>query len=298
MIGSHAEAVECVVSVAELGEQLSGLRLRDAPALKAMRRSLERHGQLSAIVLFRDGSDCTRLELLDGFKRLSSARMLGWKSLRATVRDVDVVAAKAQIAALHDGRGLSEIEEGFIVRSLYRDDGLSQPEIARLLDRHKSWVFRRLLLVEALEPAVQADVRLGLLAPRAAMALAQLPRGNQRAAAMVVIQHGLTVRQTERLAAELLERPDEVRAEWLARKLEVGGAAKPTRQSRGAVDGIATDIATLHRVAARLQARLLATPFGALPAADVLLDALVSLAPVLAALERTVATMIGKEQAA
>ena len=69
------------------------------------------------------------------------------------------------------------------MRSLYRDDGLRQPEIARRLGRHKSWVCRRLMLVEALDPAVQADVRLGLLAPRAAAPDARLPRGNQRRAA-------------------------------------------------------------------------------------------------------------------
>jgi len=91
--------------------------------------------------------------------------------------------------------------EGWLVRSLYRDDKLSQPEIARRLDRHKSWVCRQLVLVEALDLAVQADVRLGLLVPRAAIALAALPRGNQVPASAVVIRRGLTVRQTERLIA-------------------------------------------------------------------------------------------------
>jgi hypothetical protein len=99
-----------------------------------------------------------------------------------------------------------------LVRSLYRDDKLSQPEIARRLDRHKSWVCRRLVLVEALDPAVQADVRLGLLAPRAAIALAALPRGNQVAASAVVIRRGLTVAQTERLVAELRDQPEAARA--------------------------------------------------------------------------------------
>jgi len=63
--------------------------------------------------------------------------------------------------------------------------------------------------VEALDPAVQADVRLGLLMPRAAVVLGQLPRGNQHAAAGVVIRHGLTVRQVELWVAELLACADE-----------------------------------------------------------------------------------------
>ena len=63
------------------------------------------------------------------------------------------------------------------MRSLYRDDGLSQGNIAELLRRHRSWVCRRLMLVESLESELQASVRLGLLAARAAVVLAALPPG-------------------------------------------------------------------------------------------------------------------------
>jgi hypothetical protein len=33
------------------------------------------------------------------------------------------------------------------------------------MDRHKSWVWRRPMLVEALDPLVQTDVRLAVLLP-------------------------------------------------------------------------------------------------------------------------------------
>lgn len=46
------------------------------------------------------------------------------------------------------------------------------------------------MLVEGLDAAVQGDVRLGLLAPRAAEVLGQVPRGNQLAAAALVIVAG------------------------------------------------------------------------------------------------------------
>jgi hypothetical protein len=59
------------------------------------------------------------------------------------------------------------------------------------------------------------------LAPRAAIGLAALPRGNQAAVSAVVIRRGLTVRQTERLAAELRERPDDAaRAAWIAQQFD------------------------------------------------------------------------------
>jgi hypothetical protein len=94
-----------------------------------------------------------------------------WTTLFARIDDVNAIEAKLRVAELHDRRGLTELEEAWLVRSLYRDDGLGQPEIARRMSRHKSWVWRRLMLVESLEPAVQAHVRLGLLAPRAAVAV-------------------------------------------------------------------------------------------------------------------------------
>ena len=291
-----------MTSVAELGERFAALRLCEAPALEAMRRSLERHGQLTPIVAFAAHD---QIETLDGFKRLRAARALGWPTVAITIADVtDDIAAKVRLVELHQRCGLTALEEGWLVRSLYRDDGLSQPEIAHRLDKHKSWVCRRLILVEALDPTVQADVRLGLLAPRAAIALAALPRGNQVPASGVVIRRGLTVGQTERLVAELRELPDDAaRTAWIAQRLEAVPAAldsRRTRTPRSEADAVVTDIATLLRVGARLQARLLGTPLGALgvPATELVLDGLGTLAPVLTALTRTAATMLGQEQAA
>src|ERR1019366_2128901 len=79
-------------------------------------------------------------------------------TLLARSDDVGAIEAKLRVPQLQDRRGLTELEEAWLVRSLYRDDRLGQPEIARRMSRHKSWVWRRLMLVESLEPAVQAHV--------------------------------------------------------------------------------------------------------------------------------------------
>jgi hypothetical protein len=65
------------------------------------------------------------------------------------------------------------------VRSLVRDDGLTQAEVAELLGRHKSWVCRRLALLEKLCAEVRQDLEVGLLTPSAAREIARLPAGNQ-----------------------------------------------------------------------------------------------------------------------
>src|SRR5262249_50095976 len=162
-----------------------GLRVASAEALRRMRQSLSRHGQLSALATY--ATETGELEVVDGFKRLRAARELGLGELRVHVVARSAVNAKVAVRMLNEGKELSELEEAWLCRSLYRDDGLTQPEIGRLLDRHKSWVCRRLILAEALDEVVQADVRLGLLGTAVALAVARLPRSNQRATAEVVV---------------------------------------------------------------------------------------------------------------
>ena len=101
---------------------------------------------------------------------------------RAPAVEVDERAAKAAIYGLNSiGGRPSELEEAWIVQALVREDGLSQVEAAVLLNKHKSWVCRRLALLERLGAEAQADLRLGLLSPGLARQLTRLPVGNQAA---------------------------------------------------------------------------------------------------------------------
>ena len=282
---------EQMVPPTELGERLSVLRLRLPNAIKSVRRSLERHGQMAAVSAYRAPEG--QLELLDGFKRLQAMRELGWTAVRVRVHDVDVVHAKAAVGALnHQGR-LTELEEGWLVRSLYRDNELSQPQIGRLLDRHKSWVCRRLMLVEALDEAVQVDVRLGLLPARTAVGLARLPHGNQRGVADLVARRGLTTQQTDQLVGALKGAADEgehqrIMEDWASGRsgpvMPSGRRSAHRPKSPGLV--IVLDINQLCRVAARLEARLLERPLASLGAeeAAIVMSALGGLRPVLDAL--------------
>jgi hypothetical protein len=159
------------------------------------------------------------------------------------------------------------------------------------------------MLVESLDAVVQTDVRLGLLAPRAAVAVSRLPRGNQPAASHVVIRRGLTVRQTEQLIDDVLAQPDaQLRDRLLARRLEDSSLTKmPGRRATSAVrsdaDWMSQDIVRLHQITARLQARLGATPLAAFTAeaAELVRDALVRLSPVLRALDAMIESVIGDQ---
>ena len=87
------------------------------------------------------------------------------------------------------------IEEGMLVRELVEEDGLKQVEVAVMLERHKSWVSRRLEMIRALSPPIVEDLKLGLLPPGCATALARLPSCNQADLAAVIQTHKLQAKE-------------------------------------------------------------------------------------------------------
>jgi len=177
-----------------LGQRYRRYRLTDPQAEEAMAGSLRRWGQLSPVVACRRGDG---LELLDGFKRLAAAQqVVGQTSLSVRVVELDEPMAKAAILGLNRGqRAARELEEAWIVQALVRDDGLTQVEAGRLLGQHKSWVCRRLALLERLSGSVVEDLRLGLLGPALARQLVRLPAGNQGDVLALTRRESLTAQE-------------------------------------------------------------------------------------------------------
>jgi len=166
------------LSLVSIGEHYGRYRLSDPETARVMLRSLKRYGQISPVVI------CDRagnLELVDGFKRLAAARQIGgMNTLTARFLELSEAHAKAAIYGLNRVAGkVHELEEAWLVHALVREDGLQQQEVAELLGRHKSWVCRRLALLERLCEAAREDLRLGLLSSTAARQLTRLPEGNQ-----------------------------------------------------------------------------------------------------------------------
>jgi hypothetical protein len=204
----------------EIDVRYGRYRLSVLEADEAMGRSLRRYGQIAPLVV------CLREEvpvLIDGFKRVRSARSLkGFETLSARRIEVDERGAKAAMYGLNrTGRHFGELEEAWLVQALVREDGLSQVEVAALLARHKSWVCRRLAMMEKLAPAAQEDLQLGLLSPTMARQLTRLPAGNQEEAFVSARTHSLTAAElrgvvelllasgTREKMAFVLERPRE-----------------------------------------------------------------------------------------
>jgi len=138
-----------LLALEKIDQRLHRYRLAQPRLEKSMAESLERYGQISPIVI------CVLEEeyvLIDGFKRLRAARTLqGMSHLNARRMDVDEQGAKAAVYNLNRiGQRPLELEESWIVHALVREDGMSPVEAAQLLGRHKSWVNRRLAMLERL----------------------------------------------------------------------------------------------------------------------------------------------------
>jgi len=213
----------------QIGEAYRRYRLAVPEAETAMARSLRRYGQMSPIVV------CLRQErpeVIDGFKRLAAARTIsGWHPLSTRRVEVDERGAKAAIYGLNCvGRRTQELEEAWIVSALVREDGLSQVEVAALLGRHKSWVCRRLALLEKLGSEAREDLRMGLLSSFAARQLTRLPAGNQPEVLAVARRESLSTDELRGVVDLLLASASREKEEFVLAK-----PREALRQARGVI---------------------------------------------------------------
>ena len=217
------------LAMTQLGERYRRYRLPDPDDEAAMAGSFRRYGQLTPLVV------CLReetYEVLDGFKRLVAARTLGLSTVATRLLAVDERQAKAAIFGLNQtGRRTREWEEAWIVHALVREDGMTQVEVAELLGHHKSWVCRRLALVEKLADEARQDLRLGLLSATAARSLVRLPAGNQVDLLATRQRDELTAAELDGVVNLLLAAPAQTQQEYIL--AQPRQALKQARQEAG-----------------------------------------------------------------
>jgi ParB-like chromosome segregation protein Spo0J len=193
--------------VQRIGERFAPLRIADPTAERAMLHSLQKYGQQAPVVVCRISAH--EHELLDGFKRLRAGRQMGLKELAVRPLDINLRACKAAMLHLNRvGRTISGLEESLVVHSLCHEDGLNQVEIASLLGRHKSWVCRKLTLIERLCDEAQESIRLGLLPASIGAELARLQRCNQEHLLAAIRKQKLTWRETREVVSALSSKPE------------------------------------------------------------------------------------------
>jgi ParB family chromosome partitioning protein len=170
------------------------LRIDDPVRRRRLTASLAELGQQVPVVVVAEGE---RFVLIDGYRRVGALRRLRCDTVAATAWPLD--EAQALIARYHfAATGRSALEEAWLLARLHGDKGLTLDALARRFCRSKSWVSRRLALLVELPEAIRERVRVGAIAPQAAMKyLVPLARANRR--------------HCERLLASLGETPLSVR---------------------------------------------------------------------------------------
>ena len=118
-----------------------------------------------------------------------------------------------------------------IVQALVREDGLSQVEAAVLLNKHKSWVCRRLALLERLGAEAQAAgvgfaAAVGVPVSADHDALVRIPPAGDLADHIVAVDASVDEREIRRERRVLqLDRPECLAARALLQRLEVEARA-------------------------------------------------------------------------
>lgn len=185
-----------ILEIGQIGTSYGRVRCLSPRQVEQMKASLTAHGQLTALVVVKRPQG---LELIDGFKRHRAAGQMGWNLLRVMCMEVDEQGQWAAMLALNRAtHTMSVLEEALVLREMGAT-GLTQTQISQMLSRHKSWVSRRIGLLERLHPELVEQIREGILPPGAARRLLSLPAGNQLELATVVMHHSLGSQDTERL---------------------------------------------------------------------------------------------------
>ena len=163
----------------QLELRYEALRKRAPVAERQLLGSLAEIGQQLPIVVV---GEAQRFVVIDGYKRVRALKRLARDTVRATGWQMPEVEAllleRSMRCASEDA-----FDQGWLLAELRARFGLSLEELARRFERNKSWVSRRLALVQILSATIQESVRTGTLAAHAAMKyLVPLARANATAA--------------------------------------------------------------------------------------------------------------------
>jgi hypothetical protein len=172
------------------------LRIHDADQRRRLIGSVAEIGQQVPVIVIRESE---RLVLIDGYLRVEALRKLGRDTAAATTWPISEV--EALLHRRHLCIAVPAIEDAWLLARL-RDHGLGLDDLARRFCRSKSWVSRRLALIEALTPFAQARVRAGTVPSHAAMKyLVPLARANKRQCEQLIAGLGDTRVSDRELAA-------------------------------------------------------------------------------------------------
>ncbi|MFM7180290.1 MAG: ParB/RepB/Spo0J family partition protein [Verrucomicrobiales bacterium] len=173
-------------------------------ALEELKESIRQHGIIQPLIVREVGG---RLELIAGERRFRASQLLGLTELpviRRSATDRDVLEM-ALIENLQR-EDLDPVEEARGYERLAREFSLRQEDIAARVGKNRATVANAIRLLD-LDEMVQGYLARGLITTGHAKAILAIKEAeHQRAVAEQVIKRKLTVRQTEALVVEQLDK--------------------------------------------------------------------------------------------
>jgi ParB family chromosome partitioning protein len=148
------------LEIRQLDQRYRALRTTSPSRERRLLASLAEQGQQLPIIVVRDAE---RWVVVDGYKRLRALQRLGHDIVLACEWTLSEADALLLERTLRMGETDSPIEQGWFLSELVERFGLSLEELARRLDRTKSWVSRRIGLVKDLPRSVQQHVHKGTI---------------------------------------------------------------------------------------------------------------------------------------
>lgn len=163
----------------QLELRYEALRRRSASREARLLASMAQLGQQAPIVVVGAGEG-DRLVVVDGYKRVRALRALKVDTVQATRWELSEPEALLLERLMRNTETDGPLEQAWLLRELHVRFALSHDELARRFDKSKSWVSRRLALLEELPEEIQARVREGVLVAHAAMKfLVPMARANR-----------------------------------------------------------------------------------------------------------------------
>ena len=206
--GNEAEATHALQTIAIDRIRAGKFQPRtkmDETALNELAESIREQGVMQPILV--RPVDGGRFEIVAGERRWRAAQRAGLQDVPALVKNVPDNSALAMALIENIQReDLNPLEEAFGIRRLIDEFGLTHEAAAKAVGRSRSAVTNLLRLTQ-LAKAAQDYLMNGALEMGHARALLALPAAQQTLIAARVVNGQLSVRETERLVAAMLN-PD------------------------------------------------------------------------------------------
>jgi ParB family chromosome partitioning protein len=167
------------IELHQLELRYQSIRKRAPVAERRLVGSLAEIGQQLPVIVV---SEAARFILIDGYKRVRALKRLAHDTVRATgwqMAEVEALLMERRMRCASE----DAFDQAWLLAELRTRFTLSLEELARRFERDKSWVSRRLALIQVLPGTIQDSVRAGTLAAHAAIKyLVPLARANAAAA--------------------------------------------------------------------------------------------------------------------